>query len=136
MSFVVLLAQATPFFTNDQWGLLKVLLVIVVPIITTIGGALYALDKRKLRADVTALGRKVDDRHRNYESRFGDLDGRVGAVERAMQAHTVATITAVNDAKEEVTRDVTKAKEELLREIHVVDRHVAGLERRRVDRGE
>lgn len=53
----VLFMQANmPFFTNDQWGLLKVLVIIVLPL----AGWVWGLERRKERGDITQLGQKVD----------------------------------------------------------------------------
>jgi endonuclease/exonuclease/phosphatase (EEP) superfamily protein YafD len=98
----MLLQAATPFFTDDAAGVIKILITLVAPIVLTVlggvwkivHGPLQAEDARlrahvdaideNLKRDLNSLGTKVNDhntRHEKHATEYQLLTGRVATME-------------------------------------------------------
>lgn len=98
----MLLQSATPFFSNDQWGLLRVLGLVVGPIIATIWVTLWAVARRQEKFDINAIGTRINT---VAEEQAKDR-GRLVALEERVQEDRLAYMSALFAAEKALTAEL------------------------------
>jgi hypothetical protein len=87
--FVVLTQSAAPFFSNDQFGVLRVIVIVVLPIIFGVGAWVWRLSHTQEKQDINKIGEKVDGGDKRMgaiEVRMASIEGRMGEDRLAAQA--------------------------------------------------
>jgi|SRR3954468_8846838 len=115
---------ATPFFTNDFVGLIKIVLVFgsmigtMIALVVRLSTGKFRDDVRDTQADVTALGKKVDNMAKDFaaeqkQSETVRIEVKQHATEigniREAQGEVRAGLEALRSANVELQRDITSA---------------------------
>lgn len=106
MPIAMALQSVSPFFSNDQWGILRVLLFVVGPIILSIGGFVWFLVNRQERQDITNIGRKVDEMQKDQAADRA----KISAFEQQRFEDRLAYVSAVNEVKNAITLELSNLR--------------------------
>lgn len=102
---------SSPFFSNDQWGILRVLLFVVGPIVLSIGSFVWFLVNRQERQDINAVGRRVNE----VEERATKSEGRINVLEDKIADDRLAYSSQLWAAQKSIDEQFTRVQTALAR---------------------